>query len=93
MTFRIEKSCDEHSTTVRLSGRLVESHRRALSEQIEGSTGMILLDLEEVTLVDIDIVQFLARSEAEGVKLLHCPAYLREWISMENDRGGNRRTT
>ena len=50
---------------------------------------MVLLDLEEVTLVDIDIVHFLARSEAEGVELLHCPAYLREWISKENDRRGN----
>jgi anti-anti-sigma regulatory factor len=88
MTLRIEKSCDEHSTTVRLSGRLVGSHRRALSEQIEGSRGTILLDLEEVTLVDIDIVHFLARSEAEGVELLHCPAYLREWISKENERRG-----
>jgi hypothetical protein len=48
----------------------------------------IALDLEEVTLVDIDIVQFLARSEAEGVELLHCPAYIREWISRENHRAG-----
>jgi len=45
-----------------------------------------VLDLEEVTLVDLDIVQFLARCEAGGMGLLHCAAYIREWISRENDR-------
>ena len=86
MTLRIQKSSEAHTTTVRLCGRLVGSHRRALSEQIESSTGMIALDLEEVTLVDIDIVQFLARCEAGGMELLHCAPYIREWISRENDR-------
>jgi hypothetical protein len=47
---------------------------------------MIALDLEEVTLVDIDIVHFLARCEAGGTELLHCSPYIREWISRENDR-------
>jgi len=89
MTLRIQKGSDDHNTTVRLSGRLVASHRRALSEQIESSTETIVLDLEEVTLVDLDIVQFLARCEAAGsVELLHCPPYIREWISRENDRAG-----
>jgi anti-anti-sigma regulatory factor len=89
MTLRIQKGSDDHNTTVRLSGRLVASHCRALSEQIESSKGTIVLDLEEVTLVDLDIVQFLARCEAAGsVELLHCPRYVREWISRENDRAG-----
>jgi len=49
---------------------------------------MIVLDLEEVTLVDLDIVQFLARCEARGMELLHCSPYIREWICRENDRAG-----
>src|SRR5215831_11437287 len=89
MTLRIQKGSDDHNTIVRLSGRLVASHRRALAEQIESSTETIVLDLEEVTLVDLDIVQFLAICEAAGsVELLHCPPYIREWISRENDRAG-----
>jgi hypothetical protein len=88
MTLRIQKQSDDHNTAIRLSGRLVASHRRALSEQMESSSGIILLDLEEVTLVDLEIVQFLARCEAAGVELLHCPAYVREWIFRENDRAG-----
>jgi len=86
MTFRIHKSSDDHSTTLQLSGRLVGSHCCALSEEVENSRGMIVLDLEEVMLVDLDVVQFLARCEARGMELLHCSPYIREWISRENDR-------
>jgi hypothetical protein len=49
---------------------------------------MVVIDLEEVTLVDLDVVQFLSRCEAEGVKLLNCSPYIREWISRENERAG-----
>ena len=45
-----------------------------------------MLDLEEVMLVDLDTVRFLARCEAGGIELLHCAPYIREWISRENDR-------
>ena len=86
MTLRIRKSSDDDSTTVRLCGRLLGSHRQALFEQLESSTGMVVIDLEEVMLVDLDMVQFLARCEARGMELLHCPPYIREWISRENDR-------
>jgi len=49
---------------------------------------MIILDLEEVTLVDLASVQFLARCEAAGAELLHCCPYIREWISRERAREG-----
>lgn len=86
MTLRIQRSSDDQKTTVRLSGRLVASHCQALSDQIESSTGMITLDLEEVTLVDLASVQFLARYEAAGAELLHCCPYIREWIARERAR-------
>ena len=88
MTLRIQRSSDDQNTTVRLSGRLVASHCQALSDQIESSTGMITLDLEEVTLVDLASVQFLATCEAAGAELLHCCPYIREWISRERAREG-----
>ena len=88
MTLRIQKHCADHNTTLRLCGRLVGSDRCALSEQIEGSAGMVVIDLKEVTLVDLDIVQFLARCEAEGTELLHCSPYIREWVSRERAREG-----
>ena len=91
MTIRIEKTSEGHKTTIRLCGKLSASHRQELSEQIETNTQRIVLDLEEVTLVDLDIVQFLARCEAGGMELLHCPPYIREWIARENDRARGRK--
>jgi len=88
MTLRIQKTCDCHGTIIRLSGRLAAEHRGELSEQIESSVEMPALDLEEVTLVDLEGVHFLARCEAAGMELLHCPSYIREWIARENDRAG-----
>ena len=41
------------------------------------------LDLEEVTLLDRDSVRFLIRCESEGVQLVNCPLYVREWITRE----------
>jgi len=44
------------------------------------------LDVEEVALVDLDGVQFLNECEANGVAVLNCPAYIREWMSRERTR-------
>jgi hypothetical protein len=59
------------------------SDRASLSEEIESTTETIALDLEEVTLVDVEVVQFLARCETEGVELVQCSPFIREWISRE----------
>jgi anti-anti-sigma regulatory factor len=49
----------------------------------EASGRRILLDLKDLTLVDQDIVSFLKRSEANGIKLENCPAYIRQWIKQQ----------
>jgi len=46
------------------------------------------LDLEGVTLVDIEVVRFLNACEKIGVELLHCWPYIREWMIRENAREG-----
>ena len=86
MTLRIQQTTDGHCTILRLSGELVSSQHQALLEELESSNSVIALDLEEVTLVDLDIVQQLARCEAKGIELLNCPPYIREWISRESSR-------
>jgi hypothetical protein len=43
----------------------------------------LTLDLHEVKLVDREAVRFLARCEAAGITLVHCPAYIRAWIEQE----------
>lgn len=86
MTLRIEKTADRHRTIIRLSGRLQSEHLDELRMQVDGEESPIVLDLEGVTLVDIEMVRWLNTCEKGGVELLHCPPYMREWIIRENTR-------
>jgi hypothetical protein len=45
----------------------------------------IALELGEVSLVDADAVRFLASCESDGIQLLNCSAYIREWIVRERE--------
>jgi len=55
--------------------------QRLLSLEEAGSP--MALDLENVTLIDRDAVKFLARCEADSIRLENCPAYIRKWIGQE----------
>ena len=45
--------------------------------------GALALDLQSVSLVDRETVQFLALTEYNGTELRNCPAYVREWVTRE----------
>ena len=83
MTLRIEKAVHMRKTVIRLKGRLQSEHLDELKMQLEGEQSPIALDLEGVTLVDIDVVRFLNACENTGVELLHCWPYIREWMRRE----------
>ena len=84
---RIEKDSDGCITTLRLSGH-IQSDRIAciLSAMNDGCTPEIL-DLGEVTLVDVAVVRFLISCENKGIELARCPPYVREWIVRERAEG------
>jgi len=71
--------------TLSLSGRINMEELTELQKLVdaEGQDSLIVLDLEEVNLVDRDVVKFLARCSTEGIRLEHCPAYIRECMSRE----------
>ena len=83
MTLKIEKDCLGQKTVIRLSGRLRAEHLDELKAQLEGDCQGIELDLEGVTLVDVEVVRFLSACEDGGVELLHCCPYIREWMLRE----------
>ena len=85
MTFKIEKHCDGHSTTIRLIGRMRAEHLSELEKQIKESESKIVLDLEELNLVDVEAVRFLGMCETKGITLLNCSPYIRDWIGKERD--------
>jgi len=85
---RIEKLSDPTSTILKLSGWLQEEHLLLLGKEIQACGGTPQLDLTDVTLVDRLSVQFLIRREAEGVQLINCSLYIREWITRERSKRG-----
>jgi len=85
VTFKIEKYRDGHSTTIRLIGWMRAEHLSELEKQIKESESKIVLDLEELNLVDVEAVRFLGMCETQGVTLLNCSPYIRDWIGKERD--------
>jgi len=86
MTVRIEKETHRRKTMIRVSGRLQSTHLDELKIQLEGARSRIVLDLNGVTLVDVEIVRFLNACEKGGVELLHCWPYIQEWMIREKNR-------
>lgn len=87
MTLRIEKASEGQRTIFRLIGRIQTEHVAELQAQVNGGGPTIALDLHEVSLVDLDVVRFLGTCQANGMELLRCSPYIREWISREKDWG------
>jgi anti-anti-sigma regulatory factor len=85
MTLRIEKIFKGKHIALRLIGRLTSEHLAELRLLIEASSPAVVLDLDEITHVDVDAVNFLRRCHAEGIELRHCPPYICEWMNREKD--------
>lgn len=86
---KIGRSGNGRDAVFRLSGRIemedvAELQRLFALEEFERH---LVLDLKDVTLVDRDAVEFLARCEADSIKLENCPAYIREWLGSEKNAG------
>ena len=87
MTCRIDRLVvDGILPDLRISGRIEADDVNVLRVAIDHEPGPITIDLEEVSLVDRSAVNLLAVSEARGIELRNCPAYIREWIDQERPR-------
>jgi hypothetical protein len=85
MTLRIERMADGRRSIFRLSGRIGSEHLVELKAEIEGMGAGTVLDLEHVTLVDVEGVRLLSDCEFRGIELVHCSPYIREWIARERN--------
>jgi hypothetical protein len=86
VTLKIEKVVDRRGTIVSLIGRVRAEDLPEVARQLEDSGPGAVLQLDEVTLVDVEVVRFLNRCEAQGVRLVDCSPYIREWMSREQNR-------
>ena len=85
---KIEKQTDGRVTILRLSGRIQSDRlaciRQALSREGESK---IVLDLSDVTMVDVEGVRFLIGCENGGIDVAQCPPWVREWMVRERAEG------
>jgi hypothetical protein len=82
--FKIEKVAEGNATVLRLVGRINAQHLDELNQLIaDANRNLVKLDLSEVTLVDLDVVRFFGDQEQQGVELVKCSPYIREWIQRE----------
>jgi anti-anti-sigma regulatory factor len=65
----------------RMDGENIADLEKLLRSEAKGS--QIVLDLKDLTLVNRDAVSFLERCESDSIKLKNCPAYIREWITIQ----------
>jgi hypothetical protein len=85
MTLRIERISGKGKTRIRLSGALRSEHLDQVKAEIKHG-GPVALDLEEVHLVDVEGICFVNACNAEGISVLHCSPYIREWMLREQGR-------
>jgi hypothetical protein len=83
MTLRIERVSVRRGTRFRISGELRSEQLNDLRTEIERGGSQVTLDLDELYLVDIDAVRFLNACGAQGVRVVNCSLYLREWMHRE----------
>ena len=82
---RIHRSANGE-VVITLSGRMDQESIAELETLIQAETSgrPVVLDVKDLVLAGQDAVDFLARCEAGGVRLLHCAPYVREWITRQN---------
>jgi hypothetical protein len=89
MNCRIDRVVSgEHLVVLRVSGRIHAEHVDTLRELLGREKDEVAIDLKEVILVDREAVRLLALSEANGIELRDCPAYIREWVARERNGTG-----
>ena len=84
---RIEKESEGCVTRLLLSGRIQSDRIADIRSAMNDSSTHKILDLSEVTLVDVAAVRFLISCEKEGIELVECPPYVHEWMLRERAEG------
>jgi len=83
MTLKIERISGKRITRILLSGAFRSEHLDQVKVEIEHGGPRVALDLGELDLADVDAIRFLNACEADGVEVLNCSPYIREWMSQE----------
>jgi anti-anti-sigma regulatory factor len=84
---KIERVPRPDCVAIRPIGRLEGELLPELKAQIDAEKMRVVVEMDEVTIVDRDVVRFLVQCEARGIELRGCSTYIREWIARESASG------
>ena len=87
MTLKIEL----FRARVRLSGELRFQHLDQVKTELQKCGASPVLDLEEVSLADVEGVRFLNECEGKGISVVRCSPYIKKWMLQERGRPKERR--
>jgi anti-anti-sigma regulatory factor len=90
---KIQRSTNAQ-TVFTLTGRIEAEDVKNLKQLLldEADARKLVLDLKDVTLVNQDAVDFLARCQTVGITLENCPSYIQKWIEQVRCLPKRRRT-
>jgi hypothetical protein len=83
MTLKIVRISGKSTTRIRLSGEFRLDGVDEVKAEMKRCGRRVALDLEELDLVDVEAVRFLNACQADGVRILQCSPYIREWMFRE----------
>jgi len=83
VTLKIETASDGQTVTLRLIGRVASEYVDELRAELRQRRPRLVLDLDQVTLVDVAAVRFFIACETGGIELAHCSPFIREWMDRE----------
>ena len=84
MTLKIESI----EGRIRLSGEFRSEHLDQVKAEIDRRGSPVVLDLEELTSVDVNGIRFLNACEAKGISVSHCSPYVKASMSAEREEKG-----
>jgi hypothetical protein len=79
----IERIPESGCIRLRLSGELRSAELGEVRTEIAKISSCVILDLAEVSVVDIDGVRWLNGCETAGLKVENGAPYIREWMLQE----------
>jgi hypothetical protein len=83
MTFKIEPIRSRNRMTLKISGRLRHENLADLQKQVETDPARTVLEVSEVTLIDLEVVRFLNACQDKGIEVANPSSYIREWMIRE----------
>lgn len=89
MVLKVEQTSSDTQVVFALSGCIESDEVQHLKAHLEAVGEPMVLDLEQVHLVNLDAVRFLAACEKRGIDLRNCRPHVRAWINLEKPAVGD----